>query len=353
MDVISREQARRIAVRAQLLDRARPAGLHEVVRHLTMLQVEPTSAVAPSADVVVWSRLGSSYRPGELVSALERGSLIELRGRVRPREDLGLYRAEMAAWLDRADLTEWEEDQREWMSANDDCRRDILARIQAQGPLTLAELPDTTNLPWRSSGWNNNKNVDRLLDLMVRCGQVAVAGRRGPKRLFDLAERVYPDEIVPADTALRLRAERLLAAQGIMRGGPAGETVTVDGVRGTWQVDPAQRDQPFEPRVALLSPLDQLIFDRKRMAEIFTFDYTLEMYKPAAKRRWGYWAMPILDGDRLVGKLDATADRKAGVLRVDAIHEDAPLRRATAAAVRREIQDLARWLRLDLDLPGG
>ena len=92
--------------------------------------------------------------------------------------------------------------------------------------------------------------------------------------------------------------------------------------KGTWRVDPAYLGLPFEGRTALLSPLDRLVFDRKRLLEIFDFDYQLEMYKPAAKRRWGYWAMPILYGDRLVGKLDATADRKAGVLRVDAIHQD-------------------------------
>ena len=106
--------------------------------------------------------------------------------------------------------------------------------------------------------------------------------------------------------------------------GEVGEPAVVEGVRGTWRVDPAQLGQPFEGRAALLSPFDRLVHDRKRMVELFEFDYQLEMYKPAAKRRWGYFALPILYGDRLVGKLDATADRKAGVLRVDAIHEDVP-----------------------------
>ena len=87
------------------------------------------------------------------------------------------------------------------------------------------------------------------------------------------------------------------------------------------------------------------------MTELFEFDYQLEMYKPAAKRRWGYWAMPILYGDRLVGKLDATADREAGVLRVDAIHEDEPFPRQLAGAVRAEIEDLAAWLDLEPELP--
>jgi uncharacterized protein YcaQ len=104
-------------------------------------------------------------------------------------------------------------------------------------------------------------------------------------------------------------------------------------------------------RAALLSPLDRLVYDRKRMTELFGFDYQLEMYQPAAKRRWGYWALPILYGDRLVGKLDATADRTYGVLRVNAIHRDVPFSKATAAAVHQEIKALADWLGLDLRLP--
>jgi uncharacterized protein len=106
--------------------------------------------------------------------------------------------------------------------------------------------------------------------------------------------------------------------------------------------------QPFSGRAALLSPFDRLIHDRKRTRDIFEFDYQLEMYKPAAKRRWGYFALPILYQDRLVGKLDATADRKAGVLRVAAIHQDVPFSKAATAAVDREVKDLARWLGLDL-----
>ena len=110
---------------------------------------------------------------------------------------------------------------------------------------------------------------------------------------------------------------------------------------------PDAEDGPVPPRTTFLSPFDRLVHDRKRMAELFEFDYQLEMYKPAAKRRWGYFALPILYGDRLVGKLDATADRKGGVLQIDAIHEDAPFNKTTTAAVHREIRDLARWLELE------
>ena len=104
--------------------------------------------------------------------------------------------------------------------------------------------------------------------------------------------------------------------------GDAGEPAVVEGVKGEWRVDPAAPDDALEGRTALLSPLNRLVYDCGRTKDVFDFEYTLEMYKPAAKRRWGYFALPILHHDRLVGKLDATADRKASVLRVNVIHED-------------------------------
>jgi uncharacterized protein YcaQ len=204
-----------------------------------------------------------------------------------------------------------------------------------------------------------------MLQKLVERGEVAAAGGQGRDRLWDLASRIYPDAPVPPeDEARRLLDERRLSALGIARAsatklpaepidvGDAGEPAVVDGVRGTWRVDPAQLGQPFAGRAALLSPFDRLLADRKRMGEIFEFDYILEMYKPAAARRWGYYALPILYGDRLVGKLDAQADYKADVLRVTAVHRDLQFSKAMTAAVDREITDLARWLDLELDRPG-
>jgi uncharacterized protein len=130
--------------------------------------------------------------------------------------------------------------------------------------------------------------------------------------------------------------------------GEAGEPAVVEGVKGEWRVDPRYLDDGFKGRTALLSPFDRLVHDRVRAEELFEFEYTLEMYKPAAKRRWGYFALPILHGDRLVGKLDAAADRKASVLRVNAVHEDVPFSRAIRAGVQKEIDDLATWLGLDV-----
>jgi uncharacterized protein YcaQ len=362
---LSRTDARRIAVQAQLLDAERPAGLLDLVRHLSFLQLDPIAAVAPSADLVAWSRIGSAYSPAELRGALEGRTLLELRAFVRPAEDLALYRADMADWPGRGELREWQVYRRDWVEANDAFRRDVLVRLEVSGPLTMRELPDMCTKPWESTGWTNNRNVEKMLDFMVNRGEVAVAGREGQERLWDLAWRVYPDEpIVPAEEAKRTRDERRLHALGIARSrapkspgeptdvGEAGEPAVVVGIKGQWRVDPSLPGRPFSGRTALLSPFDRLVHDRKRAVELFDFDYQLEMYKPAAKRRWGYYALPVLHRDRLVGKVDVTADRKAGVLRVDAIHEDEPFTKSAAGAVRRELKDLARWLELDLVLPG-
>ncbi len=364
---LSRPDARRIAVRAQLLTGQRPPDLLTVVRQLTMLQLDPVSAIAPSADLVAWSRLGSAYEPKHLQGAVADRDLIELRAFLRPAEDLALYRGEMAEWAGNGEPSEWKAFRREWVAANDRCRLDILDRLRREGPLPSRELPDTCDKPWESTGWTNNKNVTRLLDFMVGRGEVAVAGRKGRERLWDLAERVYPDHpVVPAAEARRERDRRRLRALGIARVtgpaqsfepsvvGTAGQPAVVEGVRGEWQVDPAYLDgpaglaEPFEARAALLSPFDRLVHDRVRAADLFEFEYQLEMYKPVASRRWGYYALPILYGDELVGKLDAAADRKVGVFTVNAVHEDVPFTAEMAEAINAEIAGLAAWLNLDL-----
>jgi hypothetical protein len=363
---LSRADARRIAVRAQLLDEPRPSDLLQLVRRLTLLQLDPTAAIAPNADLVAWSRLGSSYSPAQLTAALDDRSLVELTALIRPAEDIALYRADMnqRATAPRDELPAWRASVRDWVDANDACRRDILARLERSGPLPSRELPDTCVVPWKSTGWTNNRNVTQMLEILAGRGEVAIAGRAGNQRLWDLAARVYPaDPAVPSEEAARIRNERRLRALGIARArttalpvepadvGEAGEPAVVEGVKGQWRVDPAQLAQPFSGRAALLSPFDRLIHDRRRTEEIFEFDYQLEMYKPAAQRRWGYFALPILYGDRLVGKLDATTDRKAKVLRVNAIHEDVPFDAGIRAAVDREIDDLAAWLGFPVSSP--
>jgi uncharacterized protein YcaQ len=351
---LTKAQARRIAVRAQLLDAPRPTDLLTVVRQLTLLQIDPTAAIAPSADLVAWSRLGSNYRPDDLTKALERDrTLFEHNALVRPMSDLGLLLAgsRTARSHERTDA---------WLRDNDRFRRDILELLGSSGPLSSRDIPDTCVVPWASTGWTNNRNVTQMLEFLMMRGEIAIAGRIGRERLWDLPERVYPADLVApsAEDAQRIRNERRLVSLGIARQkttkmpiepvdvGDAGEPAVVEGVKGEWRVDPAALDAGFEGRTALLSPFDRLIYDRRRSQELFEFEYTLEMYKPAAKRRWGYYALPVLHDDQLVGKVDATADRKASILRVHAIHEDVKFTRTMTKAVQAELDDLAAWLGL-------
>ena len=142
-----------------------------------------------------------------------------------------------------------------------------------------------------------------------------MAGRQGRARLWDLAERVFPPvSAVPAEEARRIRDERWLRALGIARPkfvGEAGTPVTVEGTKGVWRLDPEASAEGFEGRTAILSPFDRLSHDRARALDLFDFEYTLEMYKPKENRRWGYFALPVLHEDALVGKVDASADREA------------------------------------------
>ncbi len=364
MHRLTKAEARRIAVRAQLLDARRPTDLLEVVSHLTFLQLDPTAAIAPSADLVAWTRLGGAYRPEQLRQALEqKRTLYEVRAIVRPTADLALHLAAMAAWpFAEEGQHSWSVPgprAHRWLEENDGFRRDVLDRLRSSGPLTSRDLPDTSAVPWESTGWTGNRNVTQLLEFLTARGEVAIAGRTGRERLWDLAERVYPRvEVVPLAEARRILAVRRMRALGIARrevagaGGERrfedveGEPAEVEGTSGTWVVDPTALGQDFEGRTALLSPFDRLVHDRDRAQELFDFEYTLEMYKPAAKRRWGYFALPILHDDRLVGKVDAIADRKASTLRVHAIHEDVRFTRAITKAVHAELEKLAAWLGL-------
>jgi uncharacterized protein len=317
--------------------------------------VDPTAAIAPAADLVAWSRLGSAYEPAHLNQALEQDrTLFEHNALVRPMRDVGLYLAGAADW------PSWERT-RAWLEANDSFRRDVLERLAASGPLASRDIPDTSVVPGASSGWTNNRNATQMLELLMMRGEIAISGRVGRERLWDLAEHVCPaDAHVPSvDEARRIKNERRLRSLGIARVkstpqpiepvdvGDVGVPAVVEEVAGEWRIDPEALDGDFEGRTALLSPFDRLAYDRVRAQELFDFEYVLEMYKPKDKRRWGYFALPVLHDDQLVGKVDATADRKRSVLEVHAVHEDIRFTRGTTKAVHAELEALASWLGLD------
>jgi uncharacterized protein YcaQ len=359
---LSRDDACRVAVRGALLADESPTDLLDAARRLTMLPLDRTRAVAPAADLVLWSRLGEGYRLGDLDDVVAAQQVVEVGGALRPVEDATSYRAEMAAWPTPGTWKDWHRDLAAWVDANEAARIDVLDLLRRDGPLPVADLPDTCEVPWRSSGWNDGKSMRMLVAQLVQRGEVAVAGRDGNERTYDLAERVYLDEPVPSLAAsLAENDRRRLRAFGIARagdahqqgepvgGGAAGEPAEVEGLRGRWRVDPdalAALDGPASRRTTLLSPFDVLLHDRKRMADLLGFDYALEMFKPKAKRRWGYYALPVLHGHRLVGKVDATADHEAGELLVHAVHQDEPFSATLRDGVEERIAELAAWLGL-------
>ena len=352
---LSRDEARAVAVRAAMLADERPSGFLDMVRRLAALRIEETAAVAPAADHISWSRLGDGYVPGLLNRGIAEGRLFEYQWAVRPMDDLPMFLPKMRAPSPYPAV-------REWLEVNAPFRRRVIAKIADLGPLTSADIADESIVPWPSSGWTNNRNVPKMLDLMHQHGELAVVGHEGRYRRFDRAEEVYPDvEAMDAAAAMRERNVRRLAAFGIVRAKAAGtrdeqadlaqvgEEATIEGVRGVWRVDRAALESLVPTtRTVILSPFDRLVFERDRLPDIFEFDYALEMYKPAATRRWGYFALPVLHHDRLIGKVDATSEHAEGVLRVDAVHEDGRWTKATRDAVAGAIAELADRLGLEV-----
>jgi len=386
---LSAEVARRLAVRASLLEGPRPSpdrnGIMEVVRGLGSLQIDPTRAVERTHLLVLWSRLGP-YDPRDLDRLrFEDRLLFEYAAFLRPTESY----PEQAFAMERFATREgaWERRVRDWMAENVALRKAILKRLRAEGPLpsrVFVAPPGTTD--WKSSGWTGGRNVPQMFEFMSRRGEILVAGREGGQRLWDLAERVVGDleprkALIPERFAegrvqaalarlgagdlneirdrvpilhtpdIRAAIDRLLAdgtlARVKLEAQPeadaymlAADLPLIDSVAGPgWQ-----------PRTTLLSPFDPLIRDRERTERLFGFHFRLEMYVPKKMRKFGFFVLPILHGDRLIGRVDPKMDRKRRVLHVRAVHAepDAPVDDpAVGHAVGDAIRELGTFLRAE------
>lgn len=347
------ERARQIAVMAQLLDVPRPTDLLSVIRHLGFLQIDPTAVVARTEHLVAWARLGGSFDPAELTRLLAERKVWEHRAFIRPIESVQLVRPSMATWP--SGPWGFHKRAKAWLAANEGFRDYVLDQLRTHGPLRSRDLEDRSASDWQSRGWTHQRNTTQLLEYLSAQGRVAVSGRDGADRVWDLAERVLPldgpllseREVEAIEAAQRLRSLGIVRVGSSDDVGEIGVEAQVEGVRGRWRVHPELLDRPFTGRTALLSPFDRLIYDRKRNELLFDFEYHLEIYVPVAKRRWGYYVLPALHGDRIVGRVDARADRAAGVLRVPSLHLERGAAPDDEAAIRAELDELAAWLRLD------
>jgi uncharacterized protein len=250
----------------------------------------------------------------------------------------------------------------------------LLDQIRERGPLAASDLTEDVAQP--KGPWWDWSDVKWALAYLFWAGEVTTARRRTFERLYDVPERVLPKDVLDAPTLpvddaqrelVRIAARALgVAAEADLRDYfrlptdeaklriaelvEAGELaqVEVEGWGRTKAYFSASATVPRRISArALVGPFDSLIWERKRVARLFGFDYRIEIYVPAAKRRHGYYVLPFLLGDRLVARVDLKADRAAGILRVRARHVEAGAPRETAEALDAELESMAAWLELD------
>jgi uncharacterized protein len=319
------DEARRIAVRAQLLDGSATDVLG-TVRRLGFLQLDPIATVAPPQHLVLWSRLGPSYDRAELDRLLwEERKLVEWNAFLYPMEDLPLLQAEM-----RRRSGTRHKNLSAYLSDHAAFRRYVLRELESRGPLLGREIETHRSRKFDDHRWWGTRQVGLMLQVLNMRGEVAVVGRQQNQRVWDLAERWYPEtEKLTWKEAERRIDELRFRSLGVRLR------------HGKLEVHPEAADGPVPARVTFLSPFDRLVHDRARAEYLWSFYYRLEMYVPQAKREYGYYVVPILHGDRIVGRIEPVHDRKARTLRVNGVWwEDG----AEPVPLDETLDSLAGWL---------
>jgi len=320
---VTREEARRIAVRAQLLDGS-AKGVLDTVRRLGFLQIDTVSTVAPPQHLVLYSRLGPRYDQAELDRLCwKTRKLVEVDAFIYPIEDLPLLVARMRR---RREPTARQRRVSEFLKENAAYRRYVLGELERRGPLHSREIEDHVGFKREAHPWWGSRKMALMLMVLADRGQVAVVGRRQGQRVWDLAERWYPEvERITWPEARRLIAERRLRTQGVRF------------ERGRWLAHPDATDGPVPDRAVLLSPFDRLIHDRDRAEKLWDFRYRLEMFVPKARREYGYYVLPLLAGDAVVGRAEPVFDGKTKTLRLLGAWGD-------TSRLDEALNDLAAWL---------
>jgi uncharacterized protein YcaQ len=380
MTTLSPALARRLFITKQRLAGPTPPNTPEamlgLIRDLGCVQIDPINVVARTHQLVLFSRLGQ-YSPAHLDQLLWRDhALFEYWAHCASivlTEDFPLHAPMMRAYP-------WSDRTRAWIKQNAKLKRYVLAELRRAGPLPSRALTEDGIHPedWVSTGWTSGRNISRMLDFLWIGGKIMVAGREGIQKLWDLSERVLPEwtprEKFSEREVTRRAALRALRALGVatpthiahhfLRGRYAElpkvlkelekeeriRGIEIEGWKGQWYLSAEDHlllthlPTTWQPRTVLLSPFDNLICDRARTRQFFDFDFTIEIYVPPAKRKFGYYVLPILHGDEIIGRLDPTFDREANVLRVNAAYAEADAPKNAGRAVAGAVQDLAAFL---------
>ena len=294
----------------------------ETVERLGFLQLDPIATVAPAQHVVLWSRFGSRYDSSELDRLLwKERKLVEWNAYLYPAHDLPLLKALMR----RRDRPH-DRHLIEYLKQNASFRRYVLRELEQRGPLLSREIEDHRPSRRDAHRWWGERKMGLMLGVLNARGEVAVVGRNGKQRIWDLAERWYPE----TDRVSLADAKRHLEARKQRRLGAWLE-------RGRWHVHPEADDSPVPDRATLLTPFDRLIHDRRRAEALWDFSYRIEIYVPAAKREFGYYVLPLLVGDRIVGRAEPVFDRKTRTLKLLGAWGD-------TSRLDEAMDDLAAWL---------
>jgi uncharacterized protein YcaQ len=296
------------------------------IRRLGFLQIDVVAPVERPQHLVLFSRLGAAYDRAELDRLLwEEKALFEFNAFIYPIEDLPLVRARIRSFR-RSRRTVSERWVREFLTENRAFRRYVLRELERNGPLLSRDLEDRSKGEKRDHRWYGSRMVGLMLTSLHRYGEITVVGRRGGERLWDLTPRWLPEtETVPLREAEAIQADRRHRSQGVLL------------VKGEWIKHPDAGDGPVRDRAVLLSPFDRLVYDRDRAEALWSFRYRLEMFVPKAKREFGYYVLPLLVGDEIVGRAEPRVDRKTGTLELLGAWGD-------TSRLDEALADLARWL---------
>ena len=317
--------ARRIAVRAQALDGS-ANGVLETVRRLGFLQIDVVQPVERPQHLVLYSRLGPAYDRAELDRLLwQERALFEWAAFIYPIEYLPAVRARIRRFR-RERRTKDQRWVREFLTENRAFRRYVLRELAQNGPMLSRDFEDRAKGEKRDHRWWGSRMVGLMLLSLHLYGEITVVGRDGGQRLWDLSERWWPEtETISIREADRIRDDRELRTQGVRL------------VQGEWQAHPDATDGPVPDRAVLLSPFDRLVYDRDRAEALWGFHYRLEMFVPKAKREYGYYVLPLLAGDQLVGRAEPRFDRTTGTLELLGAWGD-------TSRLDEALDDLGAWL---------